>query len=87
MKYYIFDNKQDADDCRHLCLTLHLAACGDNLDYIETTTSWSPEGETRLTDGKYIVPYSKRLGMGDGNPVYTVEEHSMDWFPASEVID
>lgn len=77
MKYYIFNTKAEADECRHTCLAVHLAIHNTSIDYIEQTKSWSDEGLTRLTDGKYIVPYNTNLG--DNN--WTVEESQSSWFP------
>lgn len=80
MKYYVFDTKAEADECRHTCLAVYLAVHNTSIDYIEQTTSWSEEGLTRLTDGKYIVPYCDNLGDNE----YTVEDCSSNWFPPSE---
>ena len=80
MKYYVFNTKAEADECRQTCLAAHLATHNTNIHYTEQTTNWSEEGLTRLTDGKYIVPYCDDLGDNG----YTIEHSSADWFSPSE---
>lgn len=93
MRYYILDTKEESDKCRQKCLEAVVRVRGAN-DY---TTQWSEE-LTRLTDGKYVVPYCKEFeneldSMDDAFEGisardaygFKIETPNSDWFPEPEI--
>jgi len=48
--------------------------------YIQETNLWSTN-QQRITDAKYIVPYSDLIGTGN----YTIEEATESWFSTPSV--
>lgn len=80
MKYYILNSPKESSSCLNECYSAYISSLiNPPAEYISTTSAWAVE-ETRITDGKYIVPYLDALG--DSN--YTIEESSPEWF-AEEV--
>jgi hypothetical protein len=80
MKYYILDSKEDLFTCLDTCYNAYTSSLNNAPEeYVLTTTSWALE-QTRITDGKYIVPYLDALG----DSIYTVEESSPSWFPEED---
>ena len=56
MKYYILDSQEDSSACLDACYNAYISNLNDAPgEYISTTTSWALE-QTRITDGKYIIP-------------------------------
>ena len=93
MKYYILDTKEDSDKCRQKCLNAVVRVRGSN----PFTTQWSEE-QTRLTDGKYVVPYCQELedeldAMNDAFEGisardaygFLTETSTTEWFPEPEL--
>ena len=80
MKYYILNSKEGSSACLDACYNAYTSSLNDAPEqYTSTTTSWALE-QTRITDGKYIVPYLDVLG----DSIYTVEESSPSWFPEED---
>lgn len=74
MKYYVFDTLEEAESCNLECYN-HLLSITDNIKYKDCTTNWSII-KTRLTDGKYVIPYYN----GILNNTWLVEESEENWF-------
>ena len=73
--YYILDTQAESDTCRDEAYQAHIAV-HNNPAYVAGTIQWSKE-QTRLTDGKYIVPVCEDYANQNS---YPVEESSSDWF-------
>lgn len=79
MKYYIFNTKEESDQCRLEC---YRALLEDNKSerFAELTKEWSPE-QIRITDGKYIVPECHLIDSSK----YILVEANVNWFPEQEI--
>ena len=73
-QYYVLDTQEQSNACRLSCYIAHIGIHNTE-PYKSQTTQWSKE-RTRLTDGKYIVPFCGELGQAG----YTVEESDESWF-------
>ena len=93
MKYYVLDTKEDSDKCRKKCWDAVIRVSGDANPNIQ----WSEE-LTRLTDGKYVVPYCQEFeneldSMDEAfegvsaREIYgfPIETPNSDWFPEPEI--
>jgi len=93
MRYYILDTKEESDKCRQKCLDAVVRVRGAN----NYTTQWSEE-LTRLTDGKYVVPYCQEFeneldSMDDAFESisardaygFKIETPTSSWFPEPEL--
>jgi hypothetical protein len=74
MKYYILNTKEESNECRLGCYRAFLEQ-NESERVAELTKEWSSE-QTRITDGKYIVPECPYLK----NSNYVIEECKREWF-------
>lgn len=75
MKYYILNTKEESDQCRLECYRA-LLEHNNSERFAELTKEWSLE-QTRITDGKYIVPECLYIDSSK----YAIEEANINWFP------
>lgn len=79
MKYYIFNTKEESDECRLICYRALLEQ-NKSERFAELTKDWSSE-QIRITDGKYIVPECPYIDSSK----YNTEEAAHDWFAQQEI--
>jgi hypothetical protein len=79
MKYYIFNTKEESDECRLVCYRALLEQ-NKSERFAELTKEWCFE-QIRITDGKYIVPECPYIDSLN----YKIEQSERNWFPQQEI--